>query len=93
MQFVPGIYRWSAGDPHFTRVDAASPTSNSGGFSNFWRDLEDGNVLYVTSPDGLYKLSGPYTSPKFEKLPANTKLEDLPIERPPANLPPLPARP
>jgi len=92
VQFKPGIYRWdpTLQPPNFTRVDAASAITDPRGFGHFWRDLEDGNVLYVTSPDGIYKLSGSYTSPKFEKLPATTKLEDLPIDRPPANLPPLP---
>jgi hypothetical protein len=71
-------------------VDKHNNDDPSRRFANFWRDLEDGNVLYVTSTDGIYKLYGSYTSPQFEKLPVNTKLEDLPIARPPANLRPLP---
>ncbi|RJP79626.1 MAG: hypothetical protein C4524_05020 [Candidatus Zixiibacteriota bacterium] len=77
-----GIYRWG-GDlipVDFKRVDASSSTSDGRGFGHFWRDLGDGNVLYVTDDQGgLYKLWGLYSHPNFEKLPAGTKLEDLPV--------------
>jgi len=87
----PGIYRWrSAPNNDFYRVDAANNNDPSRDFSNFWRDLGDGNVLYVTSPDGIYKLYGSYTRPKFEKLPPGTRLEDLPVDLPQQLLKKLP---
>ncbi len=90
-QVKPGIYRWDNVNRVFARADGLG--DNSYFFSHFYRDINNPNILYVTSPDGIYKLYGSYTVPKFEKLPAETKLEDLPIARPPAGLPPLPARP
>jgi hypothetical protein len=83
--FHGGIYRWSqTASPTFTRVD---PGNTEKKYSHFYRDLRQPNALYVTSDHGLYKLSGPYGKETFEKLPPGTKLEDLPISKPPKNLP------
>jgi len=89
-----GIYRWTGTSPnYFSRVDKAHDYDDPRSFMHFWRDLGDPNVLYVTAEDGIYKLWGEYRHPRFEKLPPQTKLEDLPIAWPPADLPPLPAMP
>jgi len=90
--YNPGLYRWDETQQPlvFARVDEPYYYSTLHEYGHFYRDKGDPNILWVTSPHGIYKLYGSYASPKFEKLSANTKLDDLPIARPPADLPPLP---
>jgi hypothetical protein len=82
----PGIYMWVY--PSFQRVDESSPQATGHAYGHFYRDEADKNVVYVTSAEGIYKLSGPYGRETFEKLPPGTKLEDLPVALPPIAKPP-----
>ena len=84
----PGVYRWNS--TTFARVDETYWDDDPHFYFRFYRDMAEPDILYLTASDGIYKLYGSYASPKFEKLSANTKLDDLPIARPPADLPPLP---
>jgi hypothetical protein len=85
---APGIYYWD-GDYHtFIRIVEEGNTSQAAAtYSHFYRDLANKNVVYATSDHAIYKLSGPYGRETLEKLPSSTKLEDLPIAKPPKNLP------
>jgi hypothetical protein len=80
-----GIYCWVRMMSNFNLL----PSTQNILLQKFYRDQTNPNILYITSSDGLYKLSGPYGNETFEKLPPGTKLKDLPIAFPPKNLPPI----
>jgi hypothetical protein len=90
---VPGLYRWDHDLDGFDRVDYPPNHPDGRRYDRLYRDENDPQVFYVTSPEGIYKLSGSNRGETFEKLPASTKLGDLPLAsspRLPENLPRLP---
>ncbi len=94
--YLPGLYWWDNTPPDIGFVPVENQPLQPRSYSHFYRDVSNKNVLYVTAPNAIYKLSGPYGRETFVKLPASTRLEDLPIARPPhpatAGLPPLPVK-
>jgi hypothetical protein len=76
-----GIYQWISFTNSFFRLDQPHPNASSKVFDRIYHHKTNGEILYVVADDGIYQLTGPYSSMKIEKLPDGTKLVDLLIDR------------